>query len=100
MPIEKMSINQVLSLTKIVRERLSELRQLRSSVATKERVFFGDEEQKRKEVEPQYDIRLIDRKVIELENFLFLADSSVKASNAQTLLNLNIDVSKLLEPLQ
>lgn len=97
---EKMSINQVLSLTKIVRERLNELRSLRQSLATKERHFFGEEEKKRTEIEPQFDVRTVDKKVIELENFLFLADSAVKTSNAITKLDLEINVTELLEPLK
>lgn len=95
-----MSINQILSLSKIIRERLNELRQLRSGLATKERTFYGEEEQKRKEIEPQYDMKAVDRKVVELENFLFLADSAVKTSNAITKLDLNVDVNMLLEPLK
>lgn len=97
---EKMSINQVLSLTKIVRERLGELRQLRSSLATKETNYFGDQEQKRKEIEPQFDVKIVDRKVVELENFLFLADSAVKTSNAITKLDFEISVEELLKPLE
>jgi hypothetical protein len=97
---EKMTINQILSLTKIVRERLTELRQLRSSLAVKERVYFGETEQKRKDVEPQYDIKKVDQKIVGLENFLFLADSSVKTSNAITKLELDVDIAVLLEPLQ
>lgn len=97
---EKMTINQILSLTKIVRERLSELRQLRSGLAVKERTYYGEEEQKRKEIEPQYDIKLVDKKIVGLENFLFLADSAVKTSNALTKLDLDINVTELLEPLQ
>ncbi len=97
---EKMSINQVLSLSKIVREWLNELRSLRQSLATKETNYFGDQEQKRKEIEPQFDVKIVDRKIVELENFLFLADSEVKSSNAKTLLDFDITVEKLLEPLQ
>lgn len=95
-----MTINKILSLTKIVRERLNELRSLRSQVASRERTYWGEEEKKSKEIEPQYDVKKVDKKVTELENFLFLADSSVKASNAKTELDLEVDVDKLLEPLQ
>ncbi len=97
---EKMSINQILSLTKIIRERLSELRSLRQSLATKETNYFGDQEQKRKEIIPQFDVLKVDRKIIELENFLFLADSSIKTSNAITKLDFEINVTDLLKPLE
>jgi hypothetical protein len=95
-----MTINQALSLSKIIRERLTELRSLRSSLATKETYYNGDEEQRRREVTPNYDVKMVDKKITELENFLFLADSTVKASNASTQISLEVSVENLLEPLK
>jgi hypothetical protein len=95
-----MTINQTLSLSKIIRERLAELRSLRSSLAAKETYYMGDEQERRKEITPNYDVKLVDKKITELENFLFLADSTVKASNASTSISLDISVNNLLEPLQ
>lgn len=91
-----MKINQLLVLMKIVRERLGELRQLRSQVATKE-TFYGQTE---KDVEPLYDVIKVDRKITELENFLYLADSAVKDSNAKTEIKLDIKIDILLAPLE
>lgn len=94
----KMSINQVLVLQKAVRERANELRTLRASVSTKEFHHYGGED--RKIVEPQYDVKAVDKKVTELERFLFKTDSAIKQSNATTQIDVDFDEEKLLEPLQ
>jgi hypothetical protein len=64
----------------------------------KERRFFGSEETTQKE--PQYDVKELDKKIIQLQNFLFKADSAIKQSNAKTEINLKVDVDSLLEPLK
>ena len=91
-----MTINEILCLTKAVRERIAELRTLRSEVSVKE-VWYGDKD---KSKEPQYDIKAVDKKITELELFLYRADSKIKQSNAITDVDLVVTVEKLLEPLQ
>ena len=93
-----MTINELLVLMKVIRERLNELKSLRNQVSTKEHYMYG--ETSKKIVEPQYDVKLVDKKITELENFLYLADSSIKASNAVTKVNLTVDVDSLLKPLE
>lgn len=91
-----MTINELLSLMKVVRERISNLRELRSEVSTKDTWM----REKEKVVEPQYDVKLVDKKLVELETFLFKADAKIKQSNAVVeITNLEVDVDKLLEPL-
>jgi hypothetical protein len=94
------TINKLLSLMKIVRERVNELRSLRSQVAVKEKYLYTrleDKEMSRVQ-EPQYDVKAVDQKITILENFLYLADSEIKASNARTEINVEIP-SDLLNPL-
>jgi len=90
-----MTINELLVCMKIVRERLSDLKGLRSQVATTER-YYGQVE---KSVEPQYDLKKVDRKITELQNFLYLADATIKQSNATTIADINMDMDELLSPL-
>ena len=90
-----MTINEVLSLMKVVRARIGSLSSLRQEVSTKD-TWMGEE---KKIVEPQYEVKLLDRKITELETFLFRADAAVKQSNAITQVNITVDVDKLLEPL-
>ena len=92
-----MTINEALSLVKVVKERLAELKNLRDRVAVKETTLF---DQREKTVEPQYDVKEVDKKIAELETFLFKADSKIKQANATTQINLEYSVGDLLKPLQ
>ena len=75
-----MKINEALSLAKIVRERLNDLKALRTQTSVKERWMTTTE----KITEPQYDVKEVDKKIIKLQNFLFEVDSKIKATNAVT----------------
>jgi len=90
-----MTINELLSLMKIVRERLQDLKGLRSQISTKE--FYMSAE---KIVEPQYEVKAVDKKITELQNFLFDADSMIKQSNAVTNIDCGFDIGMLLAPLE
>ena len=94
----KLTVNKLLSMQKIVRERLNELKNLRSEVSKKERTFFGNED--KKIVEPMYDVKEVDRKITKLERFLMDSDFSIKESNAKTKVEINVDVDDLLSPIQ
>jgi hypothetical protein len=53
-----MKINEVLSLVKIVRERLNDLKAIRTQVAVVEKYYREPE----KVIEPKYDIKEVDKK--------------------------------------
>jgi len=84
-------------LMKQVRSRIGDLRSIRQSSANRTTQYYG--ETNRNEVVPEYDVKAVDRKVTELETWLFKADSAIKQSNAKTEVSLAVDVDKLLEPL-
>jgi hypothetical protein len=92
----EITINELLSLCRIVRERLHELKDLRKQISTKDR-FYGAVE---KEVEPQYSVQFVDAKITKLQNFLFKADSKIKQSNAITKIEIDANADDLLAPLQ
>lgn len=94
----QITINEALSLQKAIRERLNELKALRSHVANRESYLYSRDE--KKVVEPQYDVKAVDRKAVELEKFLLKSDTAIKQSNAVTKIELDLDTDKLLEPLQ
>lgn len=96
---EKLTLSELMSLMKIVRERTNSLKQLRSQVSTKESRMWKSSGEIESIDEPQYDVKKVDKKIMDLENFLFKADSKIKATNAKTIVALEIDVDKLLEPL-
>jgi len=94
--IEQVSINETLVLIQAVRSRLGSLKSLRESVAVK-RTFFGNDKEVR---EPTYDVKELDKKIVELEMFLFKSSAKIKQSNAVTLIETDWDVNTLLEPLK
>lgn len=97
-----MTINEGMVLQKTIQGRLNELRRLRDSVAVEKHIFrpWGTtEKETREEVTVKYDIKALDKKVVELELFLFKIDSKIKQANAMTKIDLDADVDKLLSPL-
>lgn len=94
----KKTINEVLVIQKVIRERVNSLTQLRNSNSREERFLYGKEETK--VVTPQYDPKVIDRKVTELQRFLLESDARVKASNAVTEVEIEMDIDKLLSPIE
>lgn len=92
------TVNEVLILMKAIRARLNELQSLRSQVSTRDTHFYGDQSKNIKE--PQYDVKLVDKKIVELANFLLLADSAIKNSNAVTHVSIDINIDSLLKPLE
>ena len=91
-----MTINELLVVTKIVRERLKDLKELRTEVANVKRVYGEKESVK----EPQYDVKKVDQKITSLQNFLMVADQKVKQSNAVTQIDYQPNVDNLLSPLE
>lgn len=91
-----MTVNELLVVEKIVRERLKDLKELRTETANKKK-YYGEKESV---TEPQYDVKLVDKKITELQNFLMIADQKVKQSNAVTQIPYEVDTDKLLAPLQ
>ena len=96
-----MTINEGISLQKAVRDRVSELKVLRDKVAVKQTTTWFNDKDKKEDVEPQYDVKLVDKKIVELGLFLYKLDSKIKHANAVTTINgLEVDVDVLLAPLQ
>lgn len=92
----KKTINELLVLSKTIRERLNSLKSLNESL-TKRESFFGSPE---KVVEPTYDVRKVDQKIIELQTFLFHVDAAIKKSNAVTEIEIEYNLGELLKPLE
>lgn len=93
----QVSINELLVLQKAIRGRMGQLQALQTSCAKKE-TFFGRDENK--VVEPQYDVKSVDKKIVELQNFIYKADALVKQSNAVTRVEIECNIDELLAPLK
>jgi len=90
------TVNELLIIMKAVRERITDLKKLREDVAKKER-FFGSTE---KITEPQYDVKKVDIQIVNLQNWIYLADAKIKSSNATTQIDIGVDLNELLKPLE
>ena len=84
----KKTINEALALQKAVVGRLQELRGLRNQVSVKETWLM----ESRKQTEPQYDVKAVDKKITTLEMWLFKTDAAIKQSNAFTTIDLTGEV--------
>jgi hypothetical protein len=91
------TVNELMVLMRTVRERINGLDRLRQETAVK--TFYGYGSPETKMVEPQFDVKVVDQKIMELQYFLYLADAKVKASNAVTKVEINTDVDNLLKPI-
>jgi hypothetical protein len=89
------TINEMLSLINVVKGRIAELKGLRTQLAVRE-TYFGSAN---KTVEPNYDVKVVDTKIVGLQNFLLEADSKIKTSNALTKIEIDVNVKELLSPL-
>lgn len=92
-----MTISKALTLVPKVRERLNELKGLRSEVSAKETRIYGEKD--RSITEPQFDVVKVDKKIVKLELFLLDLDDAIKESNAKTQINVEFDKLDLFESL-
>lgn len=77
--MESKTINEWLVIKKVLAERKSDLKTIR---------------------EPQYDTKAIDRRVTEIQNAELAVDAAIKQSNAIQIISVNVDVEKLLSPME
>lgn len=90
------TINELLVVLKFVRERITDLKGLREQVATQTR-YYGTSE---KAITPEYDVKLVDKKIVSLQNWCSVADAKIKMSNAVTTVDVELDMEVLLAPLE
>ena len=92
-----MTINELLSLAKAVRGRLSSLENLRDKLSV-ETDYMGSTE---KVVKPQYDVKAVDKKITYIQTFLYKCDAAIKQSNAKTeITTIPVNVDELLSPIE
>jgi hypothetical protein len=100
---KNLTISEGMVLQRTIGQRKNDLQQMRNANLVRSRHFsyLGDGEPKERiETEPQYDPKVVDAKIVELETFLFKLDSSIKRANAKAIIEIEVDVDKLLEPIK
>ena len=98
-----LTISEGMVLQRTINQRKNDLHSIRNNNLVKTRTwnYLGDGQPKeRVEVEPQYDPKMVDAKIVELETFLFKLDAAIKRANAKATIGIEVDVDKLLEPIK
>lgn len=99
-----MTINEAMVLMRTLRSRIADLQTIRNANAIRVRrwdILPNGAEKERVEVEPQYDPRVVDKKIVEIETIIFKLDSAIKHANAMTKVDVEgVDVERLLTPIQ
>jgi len=97
-----MTINEAIIMQKVVKERVNELVRIRDANLVEKNIWdiLEGKQTKREEHKIQYDPKVVDGKVTELEIFLFKLDSAIKQANAVATVNISADIDKLLESIK
>lgn len=90
-----MTINEALTLIKAIRKRISSLEALRESVSNKTTYYSAQE----KTVDPQYDVKVVDKKIMELEKIMFSLDTAIKKQNAIAEIDFTFEMETIFESL-
>ncbi len=88
----QISINKALVLGKVVRERINDLKGLRSNVSTR-RSIFG---QTNEVTEPTYDIKDLDRRVLNLQSIGFELEAAIKEKNNVVMIEVSDNINEEL----
>lgn len=91
------TINKALVLGKVIRERMNDLKGLRTQVAVK-KTWMGTPE-RGEVVEPTYDVKELDKAILKLQQMAFELESSVKEMNNTTYITFNHDEGDLFSNL-
>lgn len=73
----QLTINKALVMGKTIRERINDLKTLRQGVTTKRTMFT----EQREVTEPTYDIRELDKRILNLQKVAYQLESAIKEQN-------------------
>jgi|SRR6185312_4670961 len=99
--MEKVTVNYLLAMEKSLRERLSQLNDLKSQSARRtvwERLGGDDNSSKREE--PTYDIKKVDKKITDINKALFQLNHKIKESNAKTIVEVDAKYEDLISEIE
>lgn len=92
--MQKVTVNYLLAMEKSLRERLSQLNELKTQSAR--RTYFEND----KREEPTYDIKAVDKKITAINRALFELNHKVKESNAKTVVDVDVNYDYLVSELE
>ena len=95
------SINEWMIIRKIVGERKQDLKRLRDLSAVDSRVIDSHGDKVKESINTaKYDVKVLDRRIVEMQNADLAIESAIKQSNATTKIDLAVDVDFLLSPVE
>lgn len=96
MSTRKLTINEGISFLNQLQQRINDLNSIRGqSLYSEHKSFNGETITKN----PEYNVRIIDKKITELQNWKYQIEAKIKTTNASVEMNLEIPVDELLAPL-
>jgi hypothetical protein len=93
--MKPVTVNYLLAMEKSLRERLSQLNELK--IASSKRTYWSESD---KVEEPTYPIKQIDSKITSINKALFEINHKVKESNAKTTIEIDIDYNTLVSEIE
>lgn len=85
------TVSSLLSMQKALSQRKSQLETVRNSCTTE--THYHDPN---KTETPTYDIKVVDKKIVRINNALFLIDKKIKESNAKTQIDVDLQFEELM----
>jgi hypothetical protein len=95
----KITLNKALALDKMLRERLNDMKRLRSEASFIKTSTYLSRDLEEKQ-EPTYDIKMLDKRATMLQTAIFELDAGVKEANAKTEIEIEVNIPFLLSPLE
>ena len=87
------TINALLCMQKALKTRREQLNEVKNSSTSRTRYF--DSGDVTRQDEPTYDIKAVDKKIVNINNALWKIDQKIKESNAKTTIEIDIDYDSL-----
>ena len=93
----EITVSNALLLLKQIRQRISDLVELRNKVSVEEHWMTATQ----KTVTPKYDVKKVDERIAKLKEMEYMLDNAIKAHNAQSVINIEtIDPSVIFSPIE
>jgi len=98
-----LTISEGMVLQKTLNQRKNDLQRVRDANLVDTRrwdILQSGQEKERTEITAHYDPKVVDAKITEIETALYKLDAAIKKANAISKINIEIDLDKLLAPIQ
>lgn len=85
------TVNSLLCMQKALKTRSAQLNEMKNNITS--RTLYKD---RNEVVEPTYDIKVVDKRIVAINNAMFKIDQAVKESNAKTDVGIHLDFDALM----